>query len=169
MLLLALAGLPGTGKSTLARALAGRFGAHVIDKDAVRAALFGATVDYTREQDDLVCRAMYEAVMHLARQGGVDCVILDGRTYSRRYQVEELRQRAGVRLAIVECTCAPEVARARLEADAQHVARNRSFELYRALAAAAEPIPGEKLELSNDGGPIEPLVERCTTWLRERE
>lgn len=170
MLLIAFAGLPGTGKSTLARALARRLGAHVIDKDVVRAALFGATVDYTREQDDLVCRAIYDAVEHLARQGGVECVILDGRTYSKRYQVEELRQlaaRAAARLTIVECTCAPDVARARIEADVHHLARNRSFELHRALAAAAEPIAGEKFELSTGGGDVEQLVERCSTWLRE--
>ncbi len=172
MLLLAFAGLPGTGKSTLARAFARRFGAHVIDKDVVRGALFGATVDFSREQDDLVCRAMYDAVELLARKGGVGCVILDGRTYSKRYQVEELRQlgtRTGARLAIVECTCAPEVARMRLEAGSGHVARNRSFELYLALAASAEPIAGEKLQLSTDGGSVEQLVERCFTWLRERD
>jgi adenylylsulfate kinase len=171
MLLIAMAGLPGTGKSTLARALATRLDAHVIDKDGVRAALFGATVDYTREQDDLVCRAMYDAVEHLARKASTGCVVLDGRTYSKRYQVDELRRlasRTRARLAIVECTCEPETARVRLETDARHVARNRSFELYRALAAAAEPIAGEKLVLATDGGSVEQLVERCTAWLRER-
>jgi len=171
MRILAFAGLPGTGKSTLARALARRIDAHVIDKDAVRAALFGPTVDFTREQDDLVCRAMYDAVENLARGGRVGCVILDGRTYSKGYQVEELRQlasRASARLLIVECACSPEVARARLEADTGHVARNRSFELYRTLAAAAEPIAGEKIELWTDQGRVEDLVETCASWLRER-
>jgi adenylylsulfate kinase-like enzyme len=52
-----LAGLPATGKSTLARALAERLeGAAVLDKDRVRAALFpGDMVDYTTEQDELPC------------------------------------------------------------------------------------------------------------------
>ena len=42
------AGLPGTGKSTLARALAERLDAAILDKDRVRGALFpGALTDYT--------------------------------------------------------------------------------------------------------------------------
>jgi predicted kinase len=42
------AGPPGTGKSTLARAMAERLGAAVLDKDRVRGALFpGTLTDYT--------------------------------------------------------------------------------------------------------------------------
>ena len=37
-----MAGLPGTGKSTLARALAQRLAGAVLDKDEIRAALFAA-------------------------------------------------------------------------------------------------------------------------------
>ena len=50
------AGLPGTGKSTLARAIAGRLGAAVLDKDRVRGALFprGLT-DYTRNKMNCAC------------------------------------------------------------------------------------------------------------------
>ena len=40
MTLIALAGLPGAGKSTLAHVLAAELGAPVFDKDTVRAALF---------------------------------------------------------------------------------------------------------------------------------
>ena len=60
-----LAGLPGTGKSTLARALAERMPAVVLDKDRVRGALFaGALTDYSAEQDRVCMRAMLEAAAY---------------------------------------------------------------------------------------------------------
>ncbi len=60
------AGLPGTGKSTLAKALAERLGAAILDKDRVRGALFpGLLTDYSAEQDQLCMRAMLEAAAYL--------------------------------------------------------------------------------------------------------
>ena len=64
-----LAGLPGTGKSTLARALVEQLGGVVLDKDRVREALFSAPLtDYVREQDDLCMRAIFEAAAYLTRR-----------------------------------------------------------------------------------------------------
>ena len=48
-----MAGLPGTGKSTLARRLAQRLPGAVLDKDVIRAALFEPVhVEYSLAQDD---------------------------------------------------------------------------------------------------------------------
>ncbi len=48
-----MAGLPGTGKSTLARTLAAKLNGVVLDKDLVRAAVFNEQwIEYSREQDD---------------------------------------------------------------------------------------------------------------------
>ena len=44
----------GTGKSALAREIAKRRGGIVLDKDPIRATLFGAEVEYTAEQDILL-------------------------------------------------------------------------------------------------------------------
>src|SRR5205809_3994928 len=52
-MLILMVGLPGTGKSTLSRALVERFGGFVIDKDVIRPALFGPSqIEYSVEQDD---------------------------------------------------------------------------------------------------------------------
>lgn len=165
MKLVALAGLPGTGKSTLARELARRLGAPLLDKDRVRAALFApAEVEYSREQDDLVMACVYRVVEFHARRGRVPAVVLDGRTYSRRAQVDELcalAARLGLPLVVLECTAAPEVVRARLAQDAQagiHPAANRSFELHERLRAEADPIEGPKLALATDALPLEELL-----------
>ncbi len=61
-MLIAMAGLPGTGKTILATALAARTGAVTLDKDRVRAALFPPDVlDYSSEQDDLCFHTLLEA------------------------------------------------------------------------------------------------------------
>jgi predicted kinase len=172
MFIVAMAGLPGTGKSTLAHELASELGAVVLDKDLVRAARFGAGVEYSREQDDLVCREMYARIETLARVKEVEYVILDGRRFSKRYQVDELRElalRCEASLRIIECVCPPAVARARLELDAQngaHLAANRNFELYTKLAAAAHEVEGDKLVVDTDKERIDALVERCLAFVR---
>ena len=164
MRIVALAGLPGTGKSTLARELAAHLAAPLLDKDRLRAALFApAEIEYSREQDDLVMSFLYRTVeFHAAR--GAPAVVLDGRTYSKRAQVEELRALAArlcAPLVLIECVAAPETVRARLEADriaGRHPAADRSCELFERLRAAAEPIEGEKLMLATDARPLDALV-----------
>ena len=82
---IALVGLPGAGKSTLAAALAERLpGARVLDKDKVRHVLFDPC-DYTSAERDVVFAAMLDAARyHLGRDR---IVIFDGLTFSRRSQV----------------------------------------------------------------------------------
>ena len=175
MKLVALAGLPGTGKSTLARELARRLAAPLLDKDRVRAALFAPSeIEYSREQDDLVMECIHRAVELHARRARVPAVVLDGRTYSRRAQVEELRAlaaRLATPLALIECTAAPGTVRARLARDAEevaHPAANRSFELYRRLRETAEPVAGAKLVLVTDERPLAELVTEALAYVRSR-
>ena len=86
-----LAGLPATGKSTLAHALAERLDAVTLDKDRIRNAIFGeALTDYTREQDDLVIQAMLEAARYLTGRKRVEFILFDGRTFSQKAQIDEV-------------------------------------------------------------------------------
>jgi adenylylsulfate kinase len=103
---------------------------------------------------------------------GATIVLLDGRTYSKRYQVEDLEAFAGrinADLFFIECTADAEMVRSRLENDARkdaHPAKNRSPALYLALRDAAEPITREKLVVDTGMGTHEQQLARCLGWLQ---
>ena len=167
-----VAGLPATGKSTLARALAASLDAVVLDKDAIRAALFPeACIEYSAEQDDFCQNVMLDTAAYLLRRRPSLIVFLDGRTFSRAYQRENAQAaaaRLGVPAAVVECVCAEQTALARLERDlaaGTHPARNRTPELYRRLRDTFEPIPDPKLVVDT-GRPLDDNVARAAAYLR---
>lgn len=165
-----LAGLPGTGKSTLAALLAQALDAPILDKDRVRAALFGPRhVRYERAQDDFVVECLVAAAAHAARSGLARWAILDGRTFAAPGQIEQLRAAlAGRGLAerTIELSADAATARARLAAQRDHPARNRGPRLHDELAARAAPLPGPKLVLDGTHEAPEELARRALEWLR---
>lgn len=156
-MLVIFAGLPGTGKSTVARALAARTGGVVLDKDPIRATLFPPQdVEYTAEQDDFCLQVMLDTAGYLLRKNPARVVILDGRTFSRRYQIEAAvrwAEQFGTPWKIVECVCSEETARKRLEEDLRlgtHPAKNRDWVLYQTVKAHFEPITLPKVLVNTD-------------------
>jgi predicted kinase len=168
-----MAGLPGTGKSTLARALAHAGGGIVLDKDVIRSILFPPDyVEYSNEQDDFCQSLMLETADYLVNRHPGLRIFLDGRTFSRKYQIDgviEAADRLNAGWRIIECVCAEESARQRLDATRlSHPARNRSFELYRSLRAQFEPITVPKLVVDTDA-PLDDCVAEAGAYLEQRE
>jgi adenylylsulfate kinase len=166
-----MAGLPGTGKSALASALSEHLSGSVLSKDAIRHALFAARdVEYTTEQDDFVMGIMLYAAERILQKHPERYLFLDGRTFSRRDQVERVIAAAqdwGQPWKIVECLCSDETARARLESQAstrEHPAGNRSFSLYLEIKQRFEPITQPKIVINTDE-PLDQCVERALAAL----
>ena len=172
-MLIAMAGLPATGKSAVAAGLAKELRGIVVSKDAVRAALFPPpALDYSREQDDLCMTALYSAAAHILRGSHRHVVIVDGRTFLRSYQVRDLltlAETVGEIPRVIECACDDGVARNRLESAltrGEHPARNRTFALYLALKAAAEPFQFPRLTLDTGKMSLPECVARCLAYLK---
>jgi len=161
-----MAGLPGTGKTTLARALAQRTNGRVLSKDEFRHAIFlPEEIEYSSRQDDFCLQFMIETAGYLLSQSPTKFVFLDGRPFSRRYQIENVLTAAASLhhpWRILECICTEETARRRLEGDAsnaKHPACNRDFQLYLRVKQHFEGISHAKTVIDTDRSPEECVAQ----------
>lgn len=152
-----MTGLPGTGKTTLARELARRTGGRVLSKDEFRHVIFTPDeIEYSTRQDDFVQQLMLETSGYLLSVDLGRMVFLDGRPFSRRYQIENVLAAADSLhqpWQILECICSEETARRRLESDAktgQHPAGNRTYQLYVEVKERFEAITLPKVVIDTD-------------------
>jgi predicted kinase len=173
-MLVVVAGLPGTGKSTLAEAVARRTGGAVIDKDRIRVALFAPEdIEYSPEQDDFCMEVMLETARYLFVRNASRTVLLDGRTFSRAYQRDRTRQYAETIVQpwlILECICAEATARARIARDVaagSHPAGNRTEALYAAVRKSWEPIAQPAAVIDTDQ-PLDACVTQALDYLSGR-
>ena len=170
-MLILMAGLPGTGKSTLSCALADELGGTVLDKDKIRAAVFpAADIEYSTEQDDFCMAVMLKVAGYIFRKDPNRTVFIDGRTFSRTYQLKRATGYAealGQAWRILECVCSEESARRRIEQDSEHVAANRTFELYLEVKARFEEIALPKTVVDTDR-PLEQSVRAAIAALAAR-
>ena len=173
-MLILMAGLPAAGKSAISAELSRRTGAVLLCKDTVRAALFPADrVDYSREQGDLCMEAIYRVAEYLFLRDPSEEVIIDGRTYTKRAQVDAASRLAdglGVTLVVLRCLVSDETARERLERQSKegfHPASNRDFRLYRELKKKMEPLDRPHLEIWTDRLTLDQCVEHSLRYLNE--
>lgn len=152
-LVVALAGLPGAGKSVVARRLARACGFRLIDRDRVRAAMFPDCRFDEKEK-----RAANSAVLAAVRANcalGLSSVV-DGWALSRAADRDALRGAAaerGFRFALLLLDCPVEVAARRVAADRSHSASDRTPGLVREVASRFDPPPADAIAIDATGEP----------------
>jgi predicted kinase len=159
-----MAGLPASGKSTLCRELAQRLKGTVLDKDKFRSVMFAERdIEYSREQDDLCMDVVLEAAIYIFRKDPSRFIFLDGRPFSRTYQIDEVIRTATALKQdwrILECVCADETAQQRLAESQEHPAGNRDYELYQRVKSQFEEITLPKTTIDTDQ-PLDVCIRRA--------
>ena len=169
MLLVALRGMPGSGKSTLGRGISKRLGWPLIDKDDVKDLIDGRC-------DDSATLA-YDVMFNIARrqlQQGLNVICDSPLTYADLYtQAQEAASEAGAKLVVLECFCSDEAewqrrvdARGELGLAAHHMSSWEKLLAYRAMVAGKVdyPVVDERLVLDTCRG-VGELVEEAVGWL----
>jgi predicted kinase len=158
-MLVVFRGLPGTGKSYIARqVLERRTEFLVLSRDELRRAIVPRP-DFGAEEKNLIDDMIVSMADLLLSRGR--CVLIDGAALSSAARVGQFARVArerGTPCRIIECTCSPETALARLRKDAgAHPAGDRGERLYDAVKASFQAIAEPFLLIDTDRDPAENL------------
>lgn len=146
-MLLLIAGLPGTGKTTVARAFAALTGATHLNSDVLRREL-GLMGHYTPEDKAKVYAALLERTREALLQGAT--VVVDSTFFKEEIRVpfQQLAEECGVPLRWVEVTAGEETLRERLSRPRPD--SEADFAVYEKIRAGFEPLPADRLCLNTD-------------------
>jgi adenylylsulfate kinase len=144
----------------------------VLSKDEIRHTLFSADeIVYSSRQDDFCMQVMLETAGYLLQQDSNRIVFLDGRPFSRRYQIDNVVTAAASlhqSWRILECVCSEEISRQRLEDQSvlgTHPAENRDYQLYLEVKSRFEAITLPKTVIDT-GQPLQTCVEQALAAIR---
>lgn len=138
MKLTCISGLPGTGKTHLAKQLEAETGAVRLSRDEIRAKKLQSPT-YSEVEKAQAFESMLVVAAYELSQG---CdVILEGMPFSRRAErdaARELASRAGAEFRLIHCVCPEKAALGRI-ASQQHMAADRTESLYFEVKSRFEP------------------------------
>ena len=168
--LIVVSGLPGTGKSYLARRLAERLPCVILETDHVRQLLF-ARPRYTGPENETVFQVCHDLIRHLLGRGVR--VIFDATNLVERHRevLYHIADQAEARLVLVRTVCPEPVVRARLMGRAGGAdLQDRSaadFRVHQRLKYTAEPIRRNHfvVDTSQD---LNPAISKILRAVRQR-
>ncbi len=175
-----VAGLSGTGKTSVARGIAGELGLRVVSTDAIRKKLFGdkekqfgyGKGKYDKQSNQLTYQKMLEMGAELLKKDGG--VVLDA-TFIRnsdRENVKQLAKSIGAKYRLVECCLSPEKVQKRLDlrAEKKDGLSESNWQIYQQQKIDFEPIKigKDKHLVINTEKDLLTNCRKAANWLRAK-
>ncbi|HXG35907.1 MAG TPA: DegV family protein [Dehalococcoidia bacterium] len=157
--LVALSGLPGSGKSYLAASIHERVPLAYLNSDTLRRRLFGQP-SYSQEESLRLFRACHAVLDRLLARGVSALMDATNLRESHRQQLYEIAQRHKAEFILVKVTAPEALMRQRLQ---KRSTEEAGFDVYQRMLAEVEPIalPHIVVDTSGDITPqVESIVDR---------
>jgi predicted kinase len=154
--LLLLSGLPGTGKSFLARKIAQELPCVIVEGDFVRKTLTDGRPDYTAHESSFIHRVSHKVIEQLLDEGRNTIHDATNLAEKHRERLYHVATRTRAKLVIVRTIASEAIVRERL---AQRFSRRDPFDLsdadwdvYRQLQTEIEPVARAHLVVDTNAG-----------------
>ena len=141
-------GLPGAGKTTIAKDLAPLIDAVVLSTDKIRKELI-PNPTYKKQEKKLIYNVLLIVAKYL-HQAGINC-ILDA-TFNTENSRKELRKKLGLsqeQICIVECICPDDIVISRLK-DRKNDYSDADISIYKKMKRIYQPIKEEHIILDTN-------------------
>ncbi|HLT82445.1 MAG TPA: ATP-binding protein [Cyclobacteriaceae bacterium] len=152
----AVCGLPGSGKSYFASRLAERMNAVYFSSDRIRREMFKR-----RSYSDDEKTEVYKEMIRRARDHAAKPIVFDATFYRRG--IRSLFREAFPGLVWIEVTAAEDIIRARLQKP--RVDSEADLKVYHLIRSQWEPLEGEHLTLESTSDNIDDMLESAMQYL----
>jgi predicted kinase len=155
-------GLPGSGKTTFARALSKELGWMHLNTDMIRAE-FGKKQQYDEQTKASIYETMQDlTAKELERKNGV---VLDGTFYKEtlRESFRKLGRKYGIPLKWIQVCAAEEIIRNRVAGERPF--SEADFEVYKKIKKAFEPLRDPALEVFSDREELPGMIRKSIAFI----
>jgi predicted kinase len=160
-------GLPGVGKSTIAKDLAPLINAVLLSTDKIRKELI-PNPTYKKQEKKLIYNVLLIVTKYL-HKAGINC-ILDA-TFNTENSRKELRKKLGLsqeQICIIECICPDDIVISRLK-DRKNDYSDANISIYKKMKRIYEPIKGEHIIIDTNQQPTKTNVKEIVSKLLKKK
>ena len=125
-----MVGVPGSGKTFLAKNLSEKFNCEILNRDIIRTSIFPKEyIDHSKSQNNIAFEALFKVLKQLISNNRPEYIIVDGKPFSKNYEIEEFKNeidKLSAKLIIIHVTASIDIISSRLQNDLKN-----QYPLYR--------------------------------------